>query len=213
MPTLDVKKLQENITKSVQKVLLAQTQAVNEGMLELEADLKERIFLNGNDNAGGKIGSYSTSPIYVSIEGAKKRYGSQIATGNLKPRGKKKGDIGAERGSKNKKVINKFRQVGVNADRLSMYMPGGYKEFRSVVGALTDTVNLRLTGSLQGDIKTGGTENGVILSFTNDDKAEIAGAQEKRFGKTIFAASEQEISKLVDGWEDAVTKAFYASFE
>lgn len=197
MPTLDVKKLQENITKSVQKVLLAQTQAVNEGMLELEANLKERIFYNGQDNAGGKIGGYSTKPMYASVNGT-----SQVRSSSLKARGKN-----ATKGQRNQDTFANGKK------RKSMYLPGGYSEYRKVVGRQNSTVDLNLTGSLQKDIRMNPQDGQASIVFTTDEKALIAEGNEKRFGKTIFAASEQEISKLVDGWEDAVTKAFYASFE
>ncbi len=99
-----------------------------------------------------------------------------------------------------------------------MYLPGGYYEFRKVVRRPNEKVDLNLTGSLKGDIRVGTRsrdgESGVIeLTFTTDKQKEIAEGNEKRFGKTIFAASEIELDKLTLNWQNDIEEAFFNSFK
>lgn len=197
MPVLDAKKLQQNIAKSVVNVLKAQTQAVNEGMFDLEADMKDRIFLEGKDSDGSAIGNYSTKPIYVPVAGT-----SQVRSSSLKPRGK-----WAKKGQRNQGTFKNGKE------RKSMYLPGGYSEYRKVVGRQNKTVDLNLTGSLLKDIRIDPSEGVSKLVFTTDKKAEIAAGNEKRFGKTIFAPTSEEVDKLVEIWQVDVTQAFFKSFD
>ncbi len=83
MAKINLQRFKENLAASVVKVSTAQTRAVIEGMLSLEADMKDRIFLNGLDSENGKIGSYSTKPYYASLNQT-----SQVRASSLKPRGK-----------------------------------------------------------------------------------------------------------------------------
>lgn len=194
---LNQKKLVEQLTNSVVNVLRAQEQSVVSGMLELKADMTDRIFLNGQDNSGSEIGQYSTKPMYASLNQT-----SQVRASSLKGRGKN---------DKEETFLN-------GKNRKSMYLPGGYSEFRKVVGRQNSKVDLMLTGSLKGDIRIGtreSTDNGgaIELAFTTDKQKEIAEGNEKRFGKTIFAASEIELDKLTLNWQNDIEEAFFNSFK
>lgn len=189
---IDPKKLTENLTKAVKNVLEAQSVSVYNGMANLQADLKERIFLNGISTDGQSIGKYSTRPYYASL-----RPNSQVRSSSLKPRGK----------NSNK---GKFAN---GKPRKTMYLPGGYAEYRSVVGRQNAKVDLNLTGSLQKDIRLGGSDNKLILAFTTEEQKEIASGNETRFGKTIFSASKPELDALVENWRDQVSEAFFNSFK
>ncbi len=92
---LNQKKLVEQLTNSVVNVLRAQEAAIIAGMNELKADMTDRIFLNGEDSNGSRIGQYSTKPIYASLNQP-----SQVNTGGLKARGKKKGSRDAAKTNK-----------------------------------------------------------------------------------------------------------------
>lgn len=197
MATLNVKQLQQNIANSVINVLKAQKQAINEGMFELEADLKDRIFLDGKDSEGSAIGNYSTKPIYVSVSGT-----SQVRSSSLKPRGKN-----SQKGQRNQGTFKNGKE------RKSMYLPGGYSEYRKVVGRQNKTVDLNLTGSLLKDIRVDPSEGISRLVFTTDEKVKIAAGNETRFGKTIFDPTSQEIENLIEKWQTETTAAFYKSFD
>jgi len=191
-------KLIETLAKSVKDVLIAQSQSVIEGMLLLKADMTDRIFLNGLDLDGSPIGKYSTSPMYASLNQS-----SQVRSSSLKGRGKE-----AKKGQRNQ---GKFKNGN---SRKSMYLPGGYSEFRSVVGRQNSKVDLNLTGSLRGDIRIGERDDVVELAFTTDKQLAIAEGNEARFGnKTIFSASPIEIETLVLNWEEVVSAAFFKSFQ
>lgn len=147
-------------------------------ILDMEGDMKQRIFLDGEDAEGGQIGKYSTEPIYVSVSGAFAKYGSQIPTSKLKGRGK----------------------YGAKA-RKSQYFPDGWSGFRSFMGRAVDKVNLKLTGQLSNSIASG-TERGVsTIAFTNDTARKKAEGNEEHFKVTkgtIFAGSDSEIDALTD---------------
>jgi hypothetical protein len=168
-------------------------------LLDMEADIKRRIFLNGLDANGTKIGSYSTEPIYVSIKGAKKRYGSQIPTSKLK--GKGKADSSK----------SKFKNGN---SRRSQYFKDGYSGFRKLMDRDTSTVNLDLTSNLQNSILTGTNGNIGTIEFisgnlkTGDvDGQTLAGYLEEHFGdKKIFSASQGEVDLLNQALEQAANE-------
>lgn len=159
-------------------------------MLDMEADIKNRVFKDGLDANGAKIGSYSTDPIYVSIAGAKKRYGSQIPTSKLKPSGKR---------NKGKNFLN-------GNPRKSQYFERGYAGFRDFMGRDTSTVNLDLTGNLMNSIATGTDRNVTTIRFINKEAGELSEHLEDRFGKTVFTASQAEVDKLSEALEVAVNQ-------
>lgn len=220
MANLDAEKLKEKLAQIVVNVLEAQEKSVVTGILNLQGDIIERVFTNGQDVDGNQIGNYSTKPIYVSIPETIKKYGSQINTGGLKPRGKERGSRAAAKTNKIRKgKTKKFKTDDGDfshtekRERTSMYMPGGYLEFRNVVKRPTDKVNLFLTGSLQGSILPGTTNGNPSLSIATDFELEKADANEKRFGKIIFSPSEAELNRITDKWADDTTEAFFDSFE
>lgn len=188
---LNQQKLVENLTRAVKRVLEAQQAAVVDGMNNLQADMKDRIFLNGLDVVGAPIGQYSTKPMYASLKGT-----SQVRSSSLRGKGKFSNSPKFKNGN----------------SRKSMYLAGGYSEYRTVVGRQNSTVDLNLTGSMQKDIRLGSMDNAVVLSFTTDTQLKKAAGNETRFGKTIFSASELELDGLVKNWQAEVSQAFYESF-
>ena len=159
-------------------------------IMDMEADIKGRVFRDGLDANGREIGQYSTDPIYVSVAGAKKRYGSQLPTSKLRGRGKGK------RG-------NKFKNGN---PRKSQYFEKGYAGFREYMGRDISKVNLDLTGNLMNSISSGTNGNVSVIEFQNSESSELAGHLEKNFGKTIFEANRTEVEKLTERLEDAVNR-------
>lgn len=187
------------MTEAVLRVLEARQRAAFIACTEFTSGLKKRVFNQGLDATGQKIGSYSTKPYYQSIEGSKTKYGSQIKNSALKPKGKY-GD---------KKHLD-------GSDYRTQYMERGYAEFRETVGRQSKSVDLFLTGSLSGAIKQGDTtDGGQAVSFNNPDIAKQARDLEKQFGKQgkIFVAGANEVEAIKSMITQEITRAFYSAFE
>lgn len=75
---------------------------------------------------------------------------------------------------------------------IGQYKGGRYKAIRNAKGLRIDRVDLEFTGELFRSINTGTNEEGAIIGFTNADRAKIADYLEERYGKAIFAPTEQE---------------------
>lgn len=172
-------------------------------ILDVEADIKQRVFKDGQDVEGGKIGSYSTEPMYISIEGARLKYGSQIPTSKLAGRGKPKN---GKRTGKTRTVINDEGEK-VTTTRRSMYFEDGYSGFRSLMDRPVDKVNLKLTGNMAGSIASGTDRNVSTVAWTNEKASELSASHEKRYGRTIFRASEKEVDALVVRLREAAESA------
>lgn len=184
----------EQATRLIEQIPAAVKQAIESelpiAMMDLEADLKESRFGRGETAAGGRIGSYSTKPMYVSVAGAQARYGSQIPTSKLRPRGKPA--KGRKRGHTARTL---FGQV---VPLQSMYFPDGYKGFRDLMGRPTDTMDLKLTGNMMKSIQTGTEKNVSTIAFMDDTAAKIARGHEEKRGVEIFTANAEEVQRVVD---------------
>ena len=90
-------------------------------------------------------------------------------------------------------VKSKFKP---NPNRRTVTLPDGYAELRSLNGRQTGYVDLQYTGSLLLSIKTTATGDGHAVAIMNDREAAIADGNEKRFGKTIFAAGTAETEAM-----------------
>lgn len=190
-------KLILNIQGAIVKALEAATEAGNEAMLDLLAELPDRIRERGQATDGTGIGSsYSTTPMY-----AKLKY-PQVKNARLKPRGK-----AAKKGQRNQ---GKFKN---GKPRKSMYLPGGYAELRQLVGRTSPFVNLEFTGNLLDSIQVGSTSTGNKLEFLTQENADLAGHLETKYNKTIFAASDIEMKAMDAIVEAAMDKAFFDTLD
>lgn len=175
--------------------------------IDLEGDIKQRVFNDGKNRAGGKIGTYSTEEIWLGVDAAKARYGSQIPTSKLKPRGKPL--KGKKRGSADAlKRVDENGQL-VMKPRRTQYFSEGYSGFRAFMGREVSSVNLKLTGNLSNSIASGTEGNVSTIAFTNEKAAKIAEGNEKRFGgvRTIFKPSDGEVDELGRRLREAAQKA------
>ena len=170
----DLNKIQKFLAEISVELAKKKSQLSLEAVLRLEAQYKRRIFLTGRTTNGRRIGKYSEKPIYVSVEGAKKRYGSQIRSSSLKPSGK----------NKRPKFQNGKRKK-------SQYFEDGYKGFREQVGRQTKHVDLNLTGDLQSSIKTGKRQRSVRMGFLNPSAADLVDNLEAKYGD-VFTVSKAE---------------------
>lgn len=167
---------------------------------ELLANTINRIVRKGTRTDGGKIGAYSTAPMYASKEQfiKKSAFTPQGKNRNYNVRtNKKTGEqsIYLDKQSKQKKVTvtdkNGNKSVK-SANRQTMYLPTGYKQLRDIQGRPTDTINENYTGDTMLSFQLQAVQNGVVIGMVNERAAKIRKGQEKRFGK-IFSPTKEEL--------------------
>lgn len=180
----------KQVQEGTLRVIEVQQISIQTAMFELQADYLQRIFKDGQDSDGNKIGQYSTKPFYAG------KGNSQVRSSSIKPVGKN-----GETKFKNGK------------QRKTQYLSGGYKEYRAIVGRQNTKVDLALTFALRGSIQVGIGTNGSTLSFNSDKELAKARGNEKRFNKTIFDASKVEIDTLVNNYQKEVEDAFFEAFK
>lgn len=156
----------EWIVKHSAKVKRAAEAATKLGAIETHRVMANRIFIEGKNANGQKMGRYnSTTPIYVNPKDSPRKFA---------PAGKP--------GNKVKKQQRKSKWFA------------SYRAYRSFLGKQTDPVNLNLFGLLQSDFVSGlsgrGTEYVSVLKNPFNQKKKRG--LEKRFGAKIFSASEKE---------------------
>lgn len=134
----------------------------------LLAAIKNRIVNEGENSAGGKIGSYSTKPIYAGPEQFVKR-GSFTAQG-------KTGEKVFKNGKPHK----------------TEYFPSGYKGLRDKQGRRTDIVNESYSGGTMLAYQMQVERDAILLGMTNKNASDIRKGQEKKKGR-IFYAQQKEI--------------------
>lgn len=128
-------------------------------MHELEAEWKERIFGNGLNSDGSKIGEYSTNPSYYTKE-------AFIRTTAFKPQGK----------------INKGNFKN-GKQRKSMFLVGGYSEFRKIQGRQNEFVNLKYSGSLERAFRVYKFGNSVLFGNASEPEHLKFTGMEDKFGE------------------------------
>jgi len=148
--------------------------------ISANSEMSARIFEDGKNGNGVKIGNYSTDEMYAGV----RKFNNK---GRFRPKGKS----GAV----------KFKNGNV---RKTMYLKNGYKELRQLQGYESSFVNLQYTGDLMTDFtKVKPVGDKVIVSVSrgiNDKK--IQGI-ENRYGKSVFKHTKDERKKFTE----KVTKA------
>ncbi len=128
---------------------------------------------NKGQAVSGKIGSYSTSPIYVNPNRSPKKFATL---------GKTKKDVFASTGKKHS----------------TGYFSGGYSQFKTAIGRNTaGTVNLYLTGQFLNNMTVLPTSRGWGIGWQQSAFLARAFHFEKKYGKTIFGLSARERKLMV----------------
>lgn len=144
--------------------------AILSAALTVNADMSERIFVDGKASDGSDIGKYNTTEeLYVNPKNAPKKFPTKGKEGNAK-----------------------FKD---GTPHKTGYFES-YAEFRKKVGRKTNKVNLVLFGALQSNLSNGVKPNdrgaSLGLSEINALKAE---GQEEHWSKLIFKHTADEIKK------------------
>lgn len=130
------------------------------------AEVKTRVFEQGEASDGGEIGQYSIKETYVSVAESPRQF---------TPRGKT-GKVTFKSGKPHK----------------SRYFPGGYKEFRGLVGRPNEKVNLSLFGQFNAQMTVIPTAKGYGIGWNNREMFERAGYFTKKYRKPIWKLTERE---------------------
>lgn len=137
----------------------------------LLAEYKNRIFVEGKDSTGGKIGTYSTKPMYGTKQAA-------VRKGAIKGIGKN-GDTKFTNGKPHK----------------SMYLPNGYAGFRAAQGRQTGFVDLNLSSSLFRAVQLYKQGDTTVIAIADIKESKKFRGNEKHFSKNIASLipSEKEL--------------------
>lgn len=122
-----------------------------------------RIFDEGKNGANAQIGTYSTKPMYASKTTFRN-------AGGFKGVGKKP----------KKGKINK-----------SMYLPGGYKELKSIQGLENSFVNLTYRGELRRGLKLVTEGDAVEIKVAGLNEKKVSGLTDK-YGSETFKHTKEE---------------------
>jgi hypothetical protein len=154
-------------------------------------DMQQRIFEEGINGAGRKIGTYSRKAAYFSKKQFKK-------TGAFRPQGKREYIKGSQRKTVDAYDIKSKKKVKVsvsrgNTQRTSMYLPNGYKELKAIQGYKYEFVNFAYSNQLRNQFGTrlAVNKNRVILQL-DDYNANKTSWLEDKYGKESFKHTEAE---------------------
>lgn len=164
--------------------------------------VKTRIHEQGKAADGSDIGQYNaTNPLYVNPDNSPVKF---------QPAGKKEAvySIGAHKqsgkairttltGNVSTKKEVKTSIKGNNHERKTKYF-ASYKDFRSEIHRPVDKVNLSLTGQQNNQFVVIATEDGYGLGWNNSEMPKRARGQEVKYGKPIYALTEDEQKKVTE---------------
>ena len=141
--------------------------------IQVIAEYKQRIFLNGLDTNGDEIGQYSVNPFYINPLTL-----TTVSASDVTPQGKN-----------GQKV---FKNGNPHKTR---YLTKGYKELRQLTVGNSDKVDLNFGGSLFQSIEV--VEKGLnsVVTYSNSTLAEIMEGNEIRFKKEIATVSDAELEQ------------------
>jgi hypothetical protein len=138
------------------------------------AEMKVRIFEDGEDENNSAIGNYSTNPIYLNPNNSPKKFTTAGKSGKTK-----------------------FKD---GRPHKTKYFERGYFAFKSEIGRnKIGTVNLSLSRDFQNKMTIIGTSNGWGIGWLEDEKYNRALHFQEKYRKQIFSQTknEAEITKKV----------------
>lgn len=174
----------KEIINLVSKAILNATQkqdVVKVASEQLQGDIETRIWTDHKATDGNEIGTYSTDPMYASLE-----WNSKFVRSIGNGRGKNSSSSTFKNGKKRK----------------SKYYAGGYKEYKQDVKGVSE-VNLELTGQLRQDFGWTLHKGYAVIGFGKYG-AKLWSYLEEKYSKPIFTASDEEIKDAVMAAEQHV---------
>lgn len=145
--------------------------------VSMNAVVRTRIHEKGKAADGSDIGTYSTKPMYVSVDANPGK------------------SFGKPTGKHGQAVFKTGKRAG--KPHRSKYFAGGYNEFKTAIGRnQIGKVNLSLSGQLNSQLSVIGTANGYGLGWPDDEKYNRAMALERKYGKTIWGLTDEEAAQV-----------------
>ena len=183
---MTIKQLVASIA-SVQKFLKSNDlkKIVDESINELQPKYNKRIFVDGRDSTGRKIGKYSTNPFFLKVKDFPVPFRPTLNALRAKRKTGKKG---------RPKLAN------------GVFFKGGYKEFRKVVGLQNRFVDLNLTGKTRKAVRIARKGNKIQPIVTGERANRIMSENEKRFNTRVLDPTPKEIAQLAKSVQRKVVK-------
>lgn len=167
----EISKIADLLKAIRSRIMMEEERIVTTAAFAVLAELIDRIFREGKDSNGGKIGDYSTDEIWIKIP-----Y-SGVNNSRLKKKGKPKG--------KDKKA---------KETKSTMYFNGGYADFRKKVGRQNSTVDLNLSGELARNVIVAKKSDSIVIGISTYENAKKANSLEEKYKKNIFSLTNEEKS-------------------
>lgn len=191
----NIKKLAEiSNTKAIESILIP---AAN----RLLANTKNRVQLEKENTAGGKIGNYSTKPMYATRDmfvkkSAFKPIGKNNFTGKKLVSAKKYKvvKVKLKDGRIVRRVVSENKYNVVKKKPKSMYLPNGYYQLRAIQGRPVDGVNLTYTGDLMASYQMQKATDAILLGLVSEREKQKRLGLEKRFGGQLLHPSKSGIA-------------------
>lgn len=157
---------------------------------------KKRIFERGEKTEGQKIGTYNDDPNYYSKdtfirESAFKAQGKNEVGLDAFGKKKKRATVAAFDIKTRKKVSVAVRNG--NKERTSMFLPGGYKEFRDIQGRQTAFVDWKFSGSAERSLNVVKIGQPVYYGVTDAKESKKFDGLTDKFGEVLPLSNEEKL--------------------
>lgn len=180
-------RLNEILKTSSQEII---DRAIVPAANNLLADIKNRIGLDGKDSDNNKLSGYSNKPAYFQKDDFVRK-SSFRAVGQNGFKGERI-VLSKKVKVKGQRKLERIYKVEKRAPK-SMFIDDGYKGLRDIQGMDTTVKNLIYSGDMMLSYVMGKSDGEILLGFNNKEQSEKRKANEKREGKEIFKATDQEI--------------------
>jgi len=155
------------------RVFEVKNEVLSSALKDVTDEMKTRIFIFAKDAQNGIIGtSYSKKPYYFAKD-------DFYITGRFRPQGK-----------------NSKRPFANGKVRKTMYLAGGYSEFRQIQGFRTDRVDLLLKGDLYRSLKSKMQGERGLIGIDTKKEAQKSTGLETKYRKSVFYVSQRERNLL-----------------
>lgn len=167
---------------------------------ELRGKMINRVFFKGLNSSGQTIGVYSTNPMLVGGKSFSELGGQAKASQAI-------GKIFAT-----KAVRKKQQWVKTKTGKNLVVLPGGYKQYRELLGRKSEKVNLDLTGDLRGSIVVAKTNGRLVIGIRDVKNAQKRKYLEQKYGR-VFSVTTDEKTGYANKIDSQLKRNFNTVFQ